>query len=281
MTTTPAGAAGTPGAPIRLVASDIDGTLLRHPEPLPRATVDAIRAVLDAGIDFLPVTGRPMRWLDAITDAVPGLGHIVCANGAVVYDLVHDRVETAHTIDADALGGFVDVVRDHIPDARLAFETLHGMYMEKGYVLPAPKRATLVKVGDCSQVHDVVKVLLRTGSSDSDALLAQVRSAFGESLHASHSNPENGLVELAPAGVTKARTLAAYCEERGIPAAEVAAFGDMPNDLEMLQWAGHGYAMADGHPEAIAIARLTAPALGEGGVASVLRAIAREARGAH
>ncbi|WP_349827016.1 HAD family hydrolase [Brevibacterium litoralis] len=272
---------------VRLVASDIDGTLLRHPAPLPEATVVAIRDVLDAGIEFLPVTGRPMRWLDAMVEADLGIRHVVCANGAVVYDVAAGRVEHASTVPAEDLAEFVAAVRESIPAARLAFETLEGMRMEPGFRREGEGHSRVPEVdpADGTALRDVVKVLLRTGDSDSDALLALVtgvqdRTAAGRSLHASHSNPSNGLVELAAAGVTKARTLATYCGTRGIGRAQVAAFGDMPNDLEMLRWAGHGYAMADGHPDAIAAAAHVAPALDEGGVAPVLHAFAAAVRAA-
>jgi hydroxymethylpyrimidine pyrophosphatase-like HAD family hydrolase len=78
------------------------------------------------------------------------------------------------------------------------------------------------------------------------------------------------MLELALPGVNKAVTLAEYAAALGIGAEDVVAFGDMPNDIEMLRWAGHGYAMASGHPEAIRAAGQEAPHFDDDGVAQVL-----------
>ena len=75
---------------------------------------------------------------------------------------------------------------------------------------------------------------------------------------------------MGPLGVNKAVTLAEYAAARGIDAADVVAFGDMPNDVEMLGWAGAGYAMASGHPQALAAAALQAPRFEDDGVAQVI-----------
>ncbi len=80
------------------------------------------------------------------------------------------------------------------------------------------------------------------------------------------------MLELALPGVNKAVTLAGYAASLGIDAADVVAFGDMPNDIEMLRWAGDGYAMASGHPEAIRAAGQQAPHFDDDGVAQILEA---------
>ena len=78
------------------------------------------------------------------------------------------------------------------------------------------------------------------------------------------------LVEISAAGVTKATTLALLCDELGVGADEVVAFGDMPNDLAMLEWAGTSYAMANGHPSVLELAGRVAPANEDDGVAATL-----------
>jgi hydroxymethylpyrimidine pyrophosphatase-like HAD family hydrolase len=82
-----------------------------------------------------------------------------------------------------------------------------------------------------------------------------------------------GLVEVSAAGVSKVDALAAFCATRGIGATEVLAFGDMPNDLGMLTWAGRGYAMTNAHPTVLAAVALRAGHQDEDGVARVLEAI--------
>ncbi len=80
----------------------------------------------------------------------------------------------------------------------------------------------------------------------------------------------DGLVEISAVGVTKATALARIADELGVAAADVVAFGDMPNDLPMLRWAGTSYAMANGHPDLLAAADHVAPTNDEDGVARVL-----------
>jgi hydroxymethylpyrimidine pyrophosphatase-like HAD family hydrolase len=95
-------------------------------------------------------------------------------------------------------------------------------------------------------------------------------------VEAVHSDPEGHLLEMSAPGVTKATALAWLAERLGVPRAEVVAFGDMPNDVPMLLWAGAGYAMSGGHDEALAAAPHVAPPLNEDGVAQVLEQLLAE-----
>ena len=118
----------------------------------------------------------------------------------------------------------------------------------------------------------IVKFLAVTRSGTADDFLELVRPRIEGLISVTHSAPSAALLEMGPLGIDKAVTLAAYAAARGIDAADVVAFGDMPNDIEMLRWAGTGYAMASGHPLAIAAAARTAPAFADDGVAQVIEA---------
>jgi len=82
-----------------------------------------------------------------------------------------------------------------------------------------------------------------------------------------------GLAEIGPPGVTKATALERWCRERSIDAAQVWAFGDMPNDLPMLAWAGRSFAMRSGHEEVRDLADAVCAGNDDDGVARVLEAI--------
>ena len=97
-----------------------------------------------------------------------------------------------------------------------------------------------------------------------------MRPAVAHLVSTTHSAPTIALLEMAVPDIDKSVTLARYAADRGIDAADVVAFGDMPNDVQMLGWAGHGYAMASGHPDALAAANLVAPPFEDDGVARVL-----------
>jgi len=93
-----------------------------------------------------------------------------------------------------------------------------------------------------------------------------------------HSNPSGSMLEISARGVTKASTLARFADSVGCGPDEVVAFGDMPNDIPMLRWAGRGFAMSDGHPDAIGAATALAPPCEEDGVAQIIERILTEQR---
>ncbi|GGC28569.1 haloacid dehalogenase [Brevibacterium sediminis] len=256
-----------------LVASDIDGTLLLNWKPISTATIDAIHRCQDAGIPFVLVTGRPIRWLAPIAEQIPDLGRVVCLNGAVVYDIASQSVVDAHTIDAQTLTEITAAVRVDHPEARFAYETLNGGFIDREFVTGRPREARIID--DVSELagEDVVKVLVRLETSDSQAMHDLIDPLVDGTCHASFSEPDNGLVELAPYGITKAKTLSDLCDHLGVARAQVMAFGDMPNDIEMLSWAGHGVAMGNALGSVKAIAAAVTEAVDDDGVARYLDAV--------
>ncbi len=256
-----------------LVASDIDGTLLLDWQPISTTTIDAIHRCRAADIPFVLVTGRPIRWLAPIAEQIPDLGLVVCLNGAVIYDIAASRVVEAHTIADSDVTEIVSAVTESQPQARFAYETLSGLLIDPGFPTRFPLDA--VVVDDLSQVRerDVVKILVSIGTDDSQALHDLLGPVLSHSCHATFSDPVNGLVELAPAGITKAKTLAQLCERLGVDRHRVMAFGDMPNDIEMLTWAGHGVAVGNALETVKESADAVAEAVEAEGVARYLGAV--------
>ncbi|MFF2242918.1 HAD family hydrolase [Arthrobacter sp. NPDC058130] len=262
---------------MRLVASDIDGTILGHDGKISERTVRAFHACREAGLELVFVTGRPPRWLHPLQDQLGHTGTVICSNGAVVWDLEADRMLSARTLDLDAVFEVRRIIKKLRPSALFAAETLTGFHLEPGFIengssellsefTPAPLHTTLA-AGDA-----VVKFLAIVREGTADEFLADVAPAVAHLAAATHSAPNMALLELSLPGVNKAVTLAEYAASLGIGAADVVAFGDMPNDIEMLRWAGHGYAMASGHPEAIRAAGQQAPHFDDDGVAQILEA---------
>jgi Cof subfamily protein (haloacid dehalogenase superfamily) len=260
---------------MRLVASDIDGTILSHEGKISDRTVRAFHACRDAGVEVVFVTGRPPRWLHPLQDQLGHTGTVICSNGAVVWDLEADRMLSARALGLDAMFEVRRIIRQLRPSALFAAETLTGFHLEPGFLengssrlleefKPAPLRSTL------TATDSVVKFLAIVREGTADEFLAEVTPAVAHLAAATHSAPNMALLELSLPGVNKAVTLAEYAASLGIGAADVVAFGDMPNDIEMLRWAGGGYAMASGHPEAIRAADQQAPHFDDDGVAQIL-----------
>jgi Cof subfamily protein (haloacid dehalogenase superfamily) len=263
---------------MRLVATDLDGTVVRPDGTISERTRAAFEACLAAGVHVVYVTGRPPRWMGEVVAQTGHRGTAICGNGAVVYDLDGDRVLQARTLGADDVLACVDRLRAVLPGATFALETLAGFRREPAY---RTRYDTGVEdeVGSLPDLladdPGVVKLLCRDESSSSDPMLALARPAVEGLATATHSNPRDCLVELSLAGVSKAATLADLSAARGVDRSEVVAFGDMPNDIEMLAWAGRGYAMTGGHPDAVAAAGRTAPSCLDDGVAQVLECLLR------
>ncbi len=258
---------------MRMVATDLDGTVVRHDGTISARTVAAFDACERAGVEVVFVTGRPPRWLDAVVEQTGHRGLALCANGALVYDLAAERVVRSHTISrADVLEAR-GRLRDAVPQATFALETLAGFRREEDYLTrwDTGVQALVGPIEDMlADDPGVLKLLCRNESGNSDDLLDLARSLLEDVAKPTHSNPNDTLLEVSALGVSKAHTLAELAAERGIDQADVVAFGDMPNDLELLAWAGRGYAMTGGHPDAIAAAPHLAPPCEDDGVAQVL-----------
>ena len=262
---------------MRLVASDMDGTILGHDGKISDRTVRAFHACRDAGIELVFVTGRPPRWLHPLEEQLGHTGTVICSNGAVVWNLETDQLVSARTLSLEAVLEIRRIIKDLRPTALFAAETLTGFHLEPGFIengssellgefKPAPLAETL------AADDAVVKFLAIVREGTADEFLAEVAPAVAHLAATTHSAPTVAMLELSRPGVNKAVTLAEYARSLGIDAADVVAFGDMPNDIEMLRWAGHGYAMASGHPEAIRAAGQQAPHFDDDGVAQVLEA---------
>ncbi|WP_205787371.1 HAD family hydrolase [Specibacter cremeus] len=262
---------------MRLIASDIDGTILGHDGKISDRTVAAFRRAADAGVEIVFVTGRPPRWLEPIRAQMGHTGTVICSNGAVTYDLATETVVNSHLLRWETVDRVQHIIRSLVPAPYFALESLDGLHLESGFMEPgqaAPDLAARVApmlepaMGD----GGIVKFLAVTRDGTADQFLATVYAQVAPLLSITHSAPAAALLEMGPLGVNKAVTLAEFAASRGIAAADVVAFGDMPNDIEMLRWAGTGYAMASGHPDAIAAAARQAPHFADDGVAQVIEA---------
>jgi Cof subfamily protein (haloacid dehalogenase superfamily) len=263
---------------MRLVATDLDGTVVRPDGTISARTRAALEACLSAGVHVVYVTGRPPRWMAEVVAQTGHRGTAICGNGALVYDLDAERVLQARTLGAADVLACVDRLRSRMPSATFAVETLVGFRCEPDYRTrydTGMEQAVGPMADLVADDPGVVKLLCRDETSTGDAMLALARSAVDGLASATHSDPHDCLVELSLVGVSKAATLADLAASRGVDRADVVAFGDMPNDVEMLAWAGRGYAMTGGHPDAVAAAGRTAPSCLDDGVAQVLEHLLR------
>ena len=255
-----------------LVATDVDGTLLDPTDRVTPRTLRALERAAVAGVGLVLVTGRPPRWIPPVVAQGVAAGLAVCANGAVVYDVAADRIVSARTLDAATLADLAATVAALLPQAGLAVELVHpvpSFVAEPSYrhawvgsdheIRP---RAELV-------TRPAVKMLVRDTRMRSEEIVAALAPAVGSAVDLTFSHP-GGLVEISAPGVTKAGGLAEVAAGAGVAASDIVAFGDMPNDLEMLRWVGHGVAMGNAHPALQDVADEVTATNAEDGLALVL-----------
>jgi Cof subfamily protein (haloacid dehalogenase superfamily) len=260
----------------RLVASDVDGTLLDALEQVSERTARAVAKVTASGTPFILVSGRPPRWIPSVAEVVGLTGYAVCANGAVLYDIGKDRVVNAHCLDPIQLHDVAHALDSVLPGIRLAAERpapanpdSPSFLTEAAYASPwgdgenfAVSRAEVLG-------KTAVKLLVRHRDMTSEEMSVAAKSVLDDTVTVTFSTSK-GLIEISAPGVTKATGLAEAATLLSLDAASVVAFGDMPNDIEMLRWAGHGVAMANAHEEVLAVADEVAAPNTEDGVAQVL-----------
>lgn len=251
-----------------LIASDVDGTLLGADERLSPRTRDAVAAAIAGGAHFVLATGRPPRWIPPVAEAL-GFGPMsVCANGAVIYDAATDRVISARTLSVDALAELAEIAARVVPGAGLAAErigrTAHDSATPQFVSAPGYEHAWLNPDNTEVSQQDLlsapaVKLLVRKPGMPSAELAAALIKHVGVLGDITYST-NDGLVEISAIGISKAVGVEEVARPLEIRAEDVVAFGDMPNDVPMLLWAGHGVAMGNAHPDAIAAANeVTAP----------------------
>jgi hypothetical protein len=262
----------------RLVASDVDGTLLDATDGISRRTAAAIARTLAADVPFVLVSGRPARWIPGVARAAGVAGYAVCGNGAVLYDIAADRILLSHQMDPVLLGDVAHAMTAALPGITVAVERVgdsatalrgYEFITEEAYRHPwadpdvrtAPRGELLGR--------PAIKLLFRDDGMTSDELAAIAGDLIGDAVAITYSS-NVGMIEVSALGVTKGTGLADVAQRIGVPAADVVAFGDMPNDVPMLRWAGLGVAMGNSHPDALAAADEVTLSNTKDGIAVVL-----------
>ncbi|MCX4692130.1 HAD family hydrolase [Streptomyces sp. NBC_01408] len=257
--------------PYKLVATDLDGTLLRSDDTVSERTREALVAATAAGAAHIIVTGRAVPWTRHVLDDLGYKGIAVCGQGAQVYDAGAHRLLTSVTLDRQLAGLALSKIEAEIGPLALAAsrdgvdgEVLigPGYRMQEG--LPA------VHLDDHAAVWTAPlnKLYIQHPGLDDDALVKVARQTVGSLVDIVMAGP--GIVEILPLGLTKATGLSLAARRLGVKAAETIAFGDMPNDIPMFGWAAHGVAMANAHAELKAVADEVTTSNEEDGIAVVL-----------
>jgi Cof subfamily protein (haloacid dehalogenase superfamily) len=267
-----------PGLP-KLVATDLDGTLVRSDDTVSAYTHEVLARVRAAGIRIVGATGRGPRLTELVRTDIPSADFLVMGGGGQVVDVTNPEYPV--------------VLRDERLDGRVLAELLTALEAEVGTL------SILVEAGDGPQAPlwgdpdpawrypdvvearvraealagPVIKGFARHAAHDADALLAVARRVVPPRV-ATVTQAGLGYIEICPPGVDKATGLAVAARALGVDPGDVLVFGDMPNDLPMFRWAGYGrVAVANAHPEVRALADEVTVSNDEDGVAVYLDAL--------
>lgn len=268
---------------IRLLALDLDGTLLNTRKCLTPACEDALYAAAAQGTEIVPTTGRFFRGMPEAVRTLPFLHYAITVNGAQVYDVRQDRtvsraeIPLAQAVDAMAQLEAYDLIYDCYVDGwgwiTREFQEKAAEFVPDRYYLdmlrvlrtPVPElKAHLLRQG-----QDVQKIIIFTRTDAlQEALLASLPQQFPQ-LIVTSSAPHN--IELNAPMANKGQALLALADTLGIAREAIMAIGDGRNDLSMLRAAGLGVAMANAHPQVLAQADAVTADCDHDGVAQAIR----------
>ncbi|MER6995290.1 HAD family hydrolase [Streptomyces sp. NPDC000410] len=258
--------------PYRLIATDLDGTLLRSDETVSERTRAALAAATAAGAAHIIVTGRAVPWTRHILDDLGYEGLAVCGQGAQVYHAGEHRLLTSVTLDRQLAGLALSKLEAEVGPLALAAsrDGLEGeVIVGPGYQVqegPLP----IVSFDDPTELLSAPlnKVYIQHPDLDDDALTGIARATVGGLVDVVLAGP--GVVEILPLGLSKATGLSLAARRLGVKAAQTIAFGDMPNDIPMLAWSAHGVAMANAHDALKAVSHEITASNEDDGIAVVL-----------
>lgn len=259
----------------RLIASDLDGTLLGPDGQVSEQTRAALSRASAAGIEILVATGRSRYTAVPKLEAIEEIRWVVCSNGAMIWDRHTESVVMHRPITGTVAIHVVDHLRRHVPDVAIGWETPGGFGFDHRFHAQPPSIEEFrlhTEHPEPDPDTEVTKLLVTIPGADGpEALYEAIGPHVPGSVIATSSG--GGFLETTAAGVDKGSTLAAFASGLDIDADEVMTFGDQHNDMAMLEWAGTGVGMGNGHPAVLDVADLQAPSNADHGVAQVINAL--------
>ncbi|MFF4758756.1 HAD family hydrolase [Streptomyces sp. NPDC001292] len=261
--------------PYKLIATDLDGTLLRSDGSVSRRTRQALAAATAAGAAHLVVTGRAVPWTRHVLDDLGYRGLAVCGQGAQVYDAGEHRLLTSVTLDRQLAAVALAKIEAEVGPLYLAAsrDGLDGeVLVGPGYAVAGPLPATPFTDVAYLWSAPLNKIYVQHPDLTDDELADVARRTAGGFVSVTMAG--EGIVELLPLGLSKATGLSLAARRLGLKAADAIAFGDMPNDVPMFAWASRGVAMANAHEELKAVADEVTASNDEDGIAALLEKLA-------
>lgn len=270
----PARHAGT-HHPIRLIALDLDGTLLRTDKDISRPNMDAIAACLAKGVKVVLASARPPRAVKSIHAGLKLDSFSVHYNGALVHDLGKNRPLHHNPMTAETVKKIITAARKLDPDCMVSIEILDRWFTDQhprdaGLHVESAKMFEPDFIGplDAFLTVPVTKLMLLAPARRLQKIHAMLRRRFTGKVAFAIS--DDHLVQVMNKGVDKWVGLSRIAALYGIDRKQIMAIGDAPNDIGMVRWAGLGVAVGNAWPELKKHARDIVPSNDDDGVAHAL-----------
>jgi Cof subfamily protein (haloacid dehalogenase superfamily) len=261
----------------RLIASDMDGTLLRRDDTVSEATVAELARWRADGVPIVLATGRPPRWMRRIREVVE-FGTAVCCNGAVLLDLESFTIVDEDALAPEVLQDVVAELRRRQPGTRFGVEYGLEFRHEPDYHPRWDVDAPGVATAPLEELvaNPVAKLLARHEELDAERFVPLVEEVVADRATVTSSSSD-ALAEISARGITKASGLAKVAARHGIGPEDIVVFGDMPNDIAAFEWVraagGRAVAMAHAHPDLLAAATDVTDSNEDDGVAVFLASL--------
>lgn len=259
---------------LKLVATDIDGTLLGPDHVVTERTIISLQSANEAGVEIVAATGRSHWSAALLLEPVGCIRWLLASNGATLYDMEAAEIVRRSPLDRQVVVDVTAALDDAFGEVGYSWESNEGVFQDETFRALRSIKFPSMKISKRSTVEfvpgaeDLTKIMmLHRTLSDQEWFEAAMPFIPDNQ---SFSTSGTGFVELTSPEADKGIALAALCADLGISQASTAAFGDQANDLGMLRWAGRGYAMANASAVAKEAAPYEAPHHLEDGVAQIV-----------
>ena len=259
---------------IKLIALDLDGTLLNSDKVVSKRTLDALQHAIDAGVYMTIATGRMFLSAAYFGEVVHANAPLICCNGGVVQELGAKEPLFARKLKPETVRKILTICHEH-PGWYANWYIGTEIYVEKFlpeyfYAYRTDKNFRVREVGDdyLQYTENVLQCVGRNLTGEIPELVKAVVAACGYEVHPQQNT--EATVDLTPPGVNKALGLSVLAEHLGLTRDEIMACGDSDNDLAMLEFAGTAVVPANGIPAAKELATDLVPSNDEDGIAQAV-----------
>ena len=248
----------------KLIAFDMDGTLLNSKKEISAATLAAIKKAHDAGKIIALNTGRCLAELSAYTGQIPGLRYLVCASGSLVYNLGEQKVLFSEPLMPEQVIPIMEIAASEKPMTHILslrsivdqndIDHMEDFHMEifRTFFEQVADKCPDLKENYFAKPFPMNKLNLyhRDGASCARTE-ARIRKA---GIDVTMVYEQGTSIEISAKGITKASGLAHLCDHLGLSISQTIAVGDSENDIDVLKKAGFSIAMGNAKPDIKAIA---------------------------